>query len=200
MKNTNYIISGILGVAVIVLYILHFSGKNQQQASETVIPEDSLSMRLPVAYVYEDSLRTSFNYYTSLINDLELKFSKQNTQLGQRYQNLQKEVLEYTQKAQNNAFLTRERMEQEEARLTRKQQELEKSAAQMEQEFGLEQRLVQQQLSDTLTNAMKEFNQLQKYQLIFITSGHSNILHAEEAYNITGEIIDFLNARYKVDK
>jgi outer membrane protein len=45
--------------------------------------------------------------------------------------------------------------------------------------------------------AMKAFNQPQKYQMIFTRSGNSNILYATESYDITQEVIDFLNARYK---
>jgi outer membrane protein len=200
MKNTNYIISGILAIAIIILFILQLSGKQGQQNNDTVLCGDSISVHLPVAYVDADSLLTNFNFYNHLMNDYELKISKQNNQLNQRYQNLQKEVIEYQQKAQNNAFLSRERMEQENARLARKQREIEQTAAQMEQELALEQRIMQQQLSDTLSLAMKEFNNPQKYQIIFTKSGNTTILYADESYNITQEVIEFLNARYKVNK
>jgi outer membrane protein len=200
MKNTNYIISGILAIAVIVLFILQFSGKNNQQKNDTVLYGDSISLHLPVAYVDADSLLTNFNFYNLLMNDYELKITKQNNQLNQRYQNYQKEVIEFQQKAQNNAFLSRERMEQENARLARKQREIEQTAAQMEQELALEQRIMQQQLSDTLSSAMKEFNNPQKYQIIYTKSGNTTILYADESYNITQEVIEFLNARYKTNK
>jgi outer membrane protein len=200
MKNTNYIISGILVIAIIILFILQFSGKRDQQKNDTVLYGDSISLHLPVAYVDADSLLTNFNFYNHLMNDYELKISKQNNQLNQRYQNYQKEVIEFQQKAQNNAFLSRERMEQENARLARKQREIEQTATQMEQELALEQRIMQQQLSDTLSSAMKEFNNPQKYQIIFTKSGNTTILYADESYNITQEVIEFLNARYKVNK
>jgi outer membrane protein len=120
--------------------------------------------------------------------------------LNQKAQNFQKEVLEYQQKAQNNAFLTRDRMEQEEARLQRKQRDLEQEAGQAEQELALERNIIQQQIADTLSSAMKKYNDPQKYQMIFTRSGNSNILYAAEVYDITQEVIEFLNARYKVDK
>jgi outer membrane protein len=200
MKNTNYIISGILAIAVIILFILQFSGKKSQPQNDTVLQGDSIVSHLPVAYVDADSLLSNFNFYNHLMNNYELKLSKQNNQLSQRYQGYQKEVIEFQQKAQNNSFLSRERMEQESARLARKQREIEQTAAQMEQELALEQRILQQQLSDTLSSAMKEFNNPQKYQLIFTKSGNTNILYANESYNITQEVIEFLNIRYKTEK
>ena len=197
MKHTNYIINGILAVAVIVLFIMQLTGEKNTYSNAKSVVGDSVSVHLPIAYVNADSLLIQFDFYTSLIGKYENKLSKHNSSLNQKAQNFQNEVAEFQQKAQNNAFLTRERMEQEQARLARKQKDLEQEAARAEQELALEQKIIQQQLSDTLSVAMKEFNYPQKYQMIFTRSGNSNILYATESYDITREVIDFLNARYK---
>jgi len=195
MKNTNYIVSGILAVAVIILFVLQFTGNKQETKQESSFPGDSI-VHLPVAYVDVDSLLTNFNFYTQLISDYENKLSKQNSQLSQRYQKFQKDIADYQQKAQMGAFLTPDRMQQEENRLGRVQKELEQAAAQMEQELALEQRIISQRLSDTLSVAMKKYNDPQKYQMIFTRTGNSNILYADESYDITQEITDFLNLNY----
>jgi outer membrane protein len=202
MKNTNYIISGILAVAVIILFVLQLTGRKCENAEKGgVLFGDSLSVQqLPIAYVNADSLLVKFDFYNRLISDYENKLSKRNGALQQKAQNFQKEVLEYQQKAQNNAFLSRERMEQEEARLQRKQRDLEQEAGQAEQELALERNIIQQQVADTLSVAMKKYNDPQKYQMIFTRSGNSNILYAAEVYDITQEVIEFLNAQYKTDK
>jgi outer membrane protein len=197
MKKTNYLITGILAIAIIVLFILQFAGKKQDDKEKVIFSEDSVSVHLPIAYVDADSLLPNFNFYTHLMNDFEIKLSKQKGQLDSRLQAFQKEVLEFQQKAQNNAFLTRERMEQEQIRLSRKQEELERSAAQIEQELAQEKNRIDRQWSDTLSTGIKEFNNNpKKYQLIF-TKG--NILYADESYNITQEVIEYLNAHYKVE-
>jgi outer membrane protein len=200
MKNTNYIVSGILTVAVIVLFVLQFTGKKDENIkSETFFTGDSVSIHLPVAYVDVDSLLADFNFYTDLLGDFETKLSKQRNQLNQRYLGFQKEASEFQEKAQNNAFLTRERMEQENTRLVRKQKEIEQAAADLEQEFVYQQNAIQKQLSDTLSSAMKAYNTPQKYEMIFTRTGNGTILYANEIYNITQEVIEFLNARYKVE-
>jgi outer membrane protein len=200
MKNTNYIISGILAIAIIILFILQCTGRKCENKDAEALSGDSLSVQLPLAYVNADSLLTQFNFYTRLIGDYENKLSKQHNVLNQKAQNFQNEVVEFQQKAQNNAFLTRERYEQEQTRLARKQNDLEQEAARADQELALELKIIQQQISDTLSVAMKEFNKPQKYQLIFTRSGNNNILYATESYDITREVIGFLNMRYKVEK
>ena len=196
MKNTNYIISGILAVAVIILFVLQFTGNKQTTKDNLTIVGDSIPAHLPIAYVDVDSLLTNFNFYTQLVSNYENKLSKQNGQLNQRYQKFQRDITEYQQKAQNGAFLTMERMQQEETRLGRVQRELEQAAAQMEQELALEQRIISQRLSDTLSIAMKKYNEPQKYQMIFTKTGNNNILYACDSYDITQEVIDFLNSNY----
>ena len=67
MKNNNaYIIGGILAVAILILYILHFTsapGKNDVKKGEliTMMMNDS-SITLPVAYVNVDSLLMNYNF------------------------------------------------------------------------------------------------------------------------------------------
>jgi outer membrane protein len=196
MKNTNYIISGILGIAIIILFILQFTCQKNGSKDEVCTETDSVCVQLPIAYVDLDSLLTNFHFYNNLINNYENKLSERNGQLNAKYQNFQKEMLNYQQKAQNNAFLTRERMEQEEADLMRKRDALEKQAQQAEQELALENKLIQQQLSDTLSIAIKAFNEPQKYQMIFTRMGNSNILYADKTYDITKVVTEFLNNRY----
>jgi outer membrane protein len=200
MKNINYIINGVLIVAIVILFVLQFAEKKQCAKDDINLCGDSITTHLPVAYVNADSLLTHFNFYTHLVTDYESKATKQNGLLSQRYEKFQKDVVEYQQKAQNNAYLSMEKMQQEETRLGRVQREIEQSAAQMEQELALEQRIIQQRLSDTLSLAMKEFNEPQKYQLIFTKTGNSNILYANETYDITQDVIDFLNKRYLVEE
>jgi outer membrane protein len=106
------------------------------------------------------------------------------------------EVLEFQKKANNNAFLTRERAASEEARLEKKQQTLKEEAMRMEEELNQEQIKLNQQMSDTVVNILKEFNRVKKYQIIFANFGKDNILYSEEAYNITSEILEYLNQRY----
>lgn len=197
MKQFKHAISGMFVLAASILFFVQCKNNNETTTSgETVTGNDAPLQYLPVAYVDVDSLLVHFDFYNGLVSTYEDKLNKQNNTLNSSYQKLQNEAINFQQKAQNNAFLSQERMMQEQTRIERMQEDLQKRAAQMEQELALEQKLIQQQLSDSLSLGVKEYNTPQKYQLIYTKSGNS-ILYADEHYNITTEVIEFLNKRFK---
>ena len=55
------------------------------------------------------------------------------------------------------------------------------------------------QMRDTIVSHLKEYNQVKNYHIIFST-GSSNtvnpIIFADDAYNITDEVIEFLNKKW----
>ena len=198
MKQFQYIMRVVLTFTVIILFFVQ-CGKNETNTpSGAVVGNDSILQTLPIAYVDVDSLLPHFNFYNTLIGAYETKLSKHNSSLNATYQKFQNEVAAFEQKAKNNAFLTQERMAQEQTRLQGMQQDIQRKTAQAEQDMALENQLIQQQLSDTLALGIKEFNQDKKYHLILTKSGN-NILYANEQYDITTEVLEFLNKRFKAD-
>ena len=66
MKSyTNYLVSGVLAVAVIILFILQFnsnsSSKEENGKNLSVLLNDS-SISLPIAFVNVDSLLVNYNF------------------------------------------------------------------------------------------------------------------------------------------
>ena len=65
MKNINYVINGVLAIAVLMLFILHFTGNNNIIPSSgtvmTTSEEHTLSM--PVAYINVDSLLNNYFFF-----------------------------------------------------------------------------------------------------------------------------------------
>ncbi|MDR0413769.1 MAG: OmpH family outer membrane protein [Dysgonamonadaceae bacterium] len=198
MKKIKLFTGSVLVLAIMTLSFVQCGNKGEVKPSEgTATDTESVAQYLPVAYVDADSLLSQFNFYNRLVSAYEDKLSKQNNSLNSSYQKLQSEMIGFQQKAQNNAFLSQERMRQEQTRIERMQQDLEKKAAQVEQELALEQKVIQQQLSDSLSLGIKEFNKPQKYQMIFTKTGNSTILYADDHYNITNEVLEFLNKRFE---
>ncbi|MDR2690996.1 MAG: OmpH family outer membrane protein [Dysgonamonadaceae bacterium] len=198
MKNTNYIINGILTVAVIVLFILHFSeGKRNKVMSNNVsFRSDSTRSLLPMAYIRTDSLLNSYKLFADL-NEVSMReLENHRLDINQRKQRFEKEVQDFQQKIQLNAFITQERANQEGARLEKTRNDLEKYAAQIEQSLSEKQMRMQQQLQDSVLSGLKLFNTPQKYQIIFSNIGTDNFYYADDAYDITKEVVEFLNTRY----
>jgi len=201
MKQTKFSLAGICTFSVLALLFFCQCNKNTTTSDTAISDADStLSVALAMAYVDTDSLLLYFDYYTQLVNTFEERLSKRKSSLNSGYQKLQNEAVMFQQKVQNNAFLTQERYSQEQTRLQRMEEDLRTKAAQIEQEMEVEQRSMQQKLTDSLNVGIREFNTPQKYQMIFTKTGNSTILYADEKYNITDEVLEFLNKRFKVEK
>ena len=118
----------------------------------------------------------------------------------QQARNLQNEVQEFYRKAENNAFLTRERAQQEQERLMKKEQELKDLDAKLSQDLLMERQKLNEQLRDTVVSKLKVYNKEKGYQVIFSNTAEDNILLAGDAYDITNELIDLLNKSYSSGK
>jgi len=195
--NKSYIINGVLGIAVIILFILHFADKKAVSKDDALVAEDSTAVRLPVAYINTDSLLLNYSYAKDLNETLLRKAESSKATLNQRGNKLQADMLEFQRKYENNAFLSPQRAQEEHASLMKRQQEFQEQTERMQQELALEQMKMNQQMTDTVIAALEIFNKVPKYQIIFNNVGKTGtVLLAGESYNITAEVIEFLNKRY----
>ncbi|MBR1426839.1 MAG: OmpH family outer membrane protein [Paludibacteraceae bacterium] len=196
MNKIQIIIDSVLGAAVITLFVLFFCFKPQTKApvqTEAVVAEGNL----PVAYLNLDSLLTNYTFAQEAQERLMSKQEDARLKLNTKARTLQQEMADFQRKLENNAFLSRERAENEQQRLLRKQQELEQLEAKLTQEIMLENQNLNLQLADTLTGFLREFNADGRYHIIMANTGKDNILMAAEGYDITNEVVNALNARRK---
>lgn len=196
MKNINYIINGILAVAVVILFVLQFSGKKESKETLSFQTKGDTTSLLPVAYINVDSLLQSYNYSKDLNERIVKMQEDYRADINQRSNSLRSELADFERKYNNNAFLTRERQEQEAARLQKKQQELQDYAAKKEQELGAKQMDLNTQLRDTIISQLTEYNKTKGYQIIFSNTMGDNILVAAPSYDITAEFLEVLNKNY----
>ena len=56
------------------------------------------------------------------------------------------------------------------------------------------------QLRDSINSFLKIYNKDKGYSLIISNTGFDNLLYADDAFNITDEIVEGLNARYNPSK
>lgn len=195
--NKNYIINGVLGIAVIILFILQFTGAKCSSKSAGGSDGDSTVVKLPIAYINADSLLLNYNYAKELNETLLRKAESNRATLNSRSNKLQADMMEFQRKYENNAFLSAERAQEEHNALMKRQQDLQVQAERIQQDFALEQMKMNQQMTDTVIAALKIYNKGPQYQVIFNNAGgNSTIILADDAYDITLEVIAFLNKRY----
>jgi len=198
MKNINYIINGILTVAIIVLFILQFTGKkSDSKQSETVeVFPDSTILRLPVAYIKSDSLLFHYKYFNDLNDKMMKNMEEKKLVVERRAERLRKEVVDFQERSQKGLFYSEEKQKQEYERLAKQEHDLNNFTAGIQDELSKEQIKMNSQLQDTIVYALKLFNTPKKYVIIFSNAGMDNILYADDIYDITYEFTEFLNDRY----
>jgi outer membrane protein len=152
---------------------------------------------LPIAYVDMDSIIAKYNFAIDANDKLVNKYEDSQAKLNKKVKTFENDYKNFLHKEQNNAFMSRERYEKEKERLIKKEQELQELSTQLSQEYMMENQKLVQQFNDSIDNFLKLYNADGRYHLIFRNTATDNIMLAAEEYNITDEVVDGLNARYK---
>lgn len=197
MKNISLVLNAVLILAVIVLFILVLGSKKNSTVDGIIRGNDStFSSRLPIAYINIDSLLLNYQFAKESNENLMKRQEDSRLDLNVKARQLQAEMADFQKKLQNNAFLSRERAEQEQGRLMRKEQDLQQLNAKLSQELMDVQQKVSEQLRDSINIFLKEYNKDKKFELILSNTSSDNILIANDAYDITKEVTEELNKRY----
>jgi outer membrane protein len=187
----------LLLAAVIVLFTKVYSGKASVGNTETLYGSDSISsQQLPLAYINVDSLLINYEFAKSVNESLIKKTEDARLEMNSKARQLQNDMGEFQRKLDNNAFLSRERAEQEQQRLLQRQQQLQERDQQLQQQLMQQQQALSQQLRDTINSFLNDYNKNGRYELIISNTASDNILHAKTKYDITSEVILLLNKRY----
>jgi len=194
-EKIHYAIEAVLAVAVIILFVLQFTGnKNTSGTNMTFTGMEGASEFMSIAYIDIDSLMTTYAYSMDLNEQIAKKIENSQATFTVRARQLQKEYDDFQRKIETNSFLSRERAEAEQKSIQKKAQDLDQYQAQLEQELALERFNVQQDLRNTLIVQLAEYNKDKKYHIII--GNNDIILYSNKEYNITAEAIEYLNRRY----
>lgn len=199
MKNSNTIVSIILGIAVVILFILHFtSNKGSKNQVGTPVASDSTLVRMPIAYINLDSLMVSYEYAKTLQEAWMTKMESSQATVNSKGRAVENEMKEFQRKIENNAFFDQSRAQREQERILKLQQEYQELNQRLSAELMQEEAIMNQQLRDSILHYVELYNQeIGKYQMIFTNNTRGDmILNADPAYDITAAVIKFLNDRY----
>jgi len=199
MKHINTIVNIVLAISIIVLYILHFCGKDSCQSSGKAIASGSAAKmeQMPVAYINIDSLLLKYTYSKDMNEVLIRKRENAQATLTQKARQLDAEMREFQRKHENNAFLSEQSFKSQQQALVKKQQDLQALEDKLTQELMKEQQNMNEQLRDTIYKFLQLYNKDKKYQMIISNTMNDNIMVANPAYNITNEVVEILNKKYK---
>ena len=151
---------------------------------------------IKIAYVEVDSLMTQYEFCKEFTLILQKKSTNARNTLNQKGQALQNAAANFQQKLQNNGFTSREQAESQQAAIQRQQQSLQELQARLENELANETNKYNEGLRDSLQHFLAAYNKDKKYDLILTKQG-DNILYAAKRFDITNDVINGLNKRYK---
>lgn len=185
--------------SVMSMALAVLSACNQSESKmdeEPATPSKEAVGGMKVAYVEVDSLMSQYNFCKEYTLILQKKSNNARNTLNQKGNQLQKAAANFQEKLQSNGFTSREEAERVQMALQRQQQDLQELQNRLGSELDAETAKFNEALRDSLQNFLKVYNKSKKYDIILSKAG-DNILYAAKKYDITQDVINGLNKRYK---
>lgn len=195
MKNLSLILNGVLLVAVVILYVLHFSTGNGVEPK--VSASDTSAVDLKIAYIHSDSVLEHYEYLKLHREQLEAKTKKMDEDLQRRTVGLREEIAAYQR---NVSTMTLGQVRAVEEDLGKKQQNLQMYQQRLQQELLEEEAKLNKELYDRVTGFLREYGQQHGLHVVFKYDPTSDVLYGGEALDITRDVIAGLNAAYEAEK
>lgn len=196
MKRTNGFRIALFAFATMLFFTQCAKQQSAEQstgdaAATTAVAEKSIK----IAFVDIDSLLSKYEFSIILNKEMLRKEEDMRMKLSEKAKTLQADYDDFQRKLQNNVYATRERAEEEQARILKQKDALEKLEQRLIGELSAESQKNNITLHDSINSFLKAYNAEKKFDLILSRVG-DNILFANDALNITEEVINGLNTRY----
>jgi outer membrane protein len=149
-----------------------------------------------MAFIEVDSLMTQYTFAKDYSVTLEKKSNNARTTLNQKGAQLQAAVNNFQQKMNNNGFQSREEAARVQLAIEKQQRDLQELQQRLETELASETQKFNVALRDSLKSFLNAYNRDKKYDYIISKAG-DNILYSNAKYDITQDVINGLNKRYK---
>lgn len=151
---------------------------------------------MKIAYVEVDSLMSQYQFCKDFTLILQKKSNNMRSTLSSKEQKVQQAYNNFQEKAENNGFTSREQAEREQAAIQKSAQDLQELNNRLALELQSETDTYNQALRDSLQHFLDIYNKEKHFDLILAKAG-DNILYANKVYDITNDVINGLNKRYK---
>lgn len=163
------------------------------QSTPAASDEATSAPALAIRYVDIDSVMATYTLSKELDEQgrkLMLDYQRMENQKTNELQNLAAQI---EQKRNNNGYLSQESFDADVQNVQRKQNEASKILGAHQEKIQKQIAEFNRQLSDSIQNFIKDYNATRNYDaILYRASG----LYFNPALDITGEIIEGLNARY----
>lgn len=173
------------------------------QGNKSASGRDSSTVKIntetiePIVYVDSDSLLSKYDYYKDVKGQMEEKGKKLQADVELKGRSFQSEVQAYQKNAVN---LTPDEKKSTEARLGRKQQELQSYQQTLSQQLGQEEQEINKKLYDKVQLYLKDYCKKNSHKMVLMYSKGGNLLYGDKSLDVTVEVVKGLNELYKTEK
>lgn len=179
-------------IGVIVLFILFFLPKKNTIENTPAKSIDHVTF----AFVNTDTIWEKYDFVLDVQVDLANLEKIYQNQYATAVSNFQKEYNDYLKKG-TAGLLTLNEQKATEEKLTKKQQDISEMENQLSQKLLEQKTLKNQEVHDTIVHHIARYNKSKNYTFIFEKSFGGGLLFANEALDITNDILTGLNKEYE---
>jgi outer membrane protein len=198
MKKLSIILYSVLFIAVAGLYFLHFTGNNKNAKNNFSGPANSLPVG-GIAYVNIDSIIFKFDMFFDGRNNLLEKSKSAEAELTSKGTQYEKAGRDYQDKV-SKGLVTRATATEMEQSLNQQQQDLVALRDKLQATLMEEEQVMNRQVLEYITKFLDENKSVYNYQYILGKSFGSVVLYSEPSLDITKNVLEALNKKYKAEK
>ena len=198
MKKSSLILNVILLIAVVVLYVLYFTGKSSSgEAVQPVagITETGVSER-SIVYVNMDTLLANYDMFADLQDRLQKKQQDSESKLNARGQKWQTKVNEFQSNLQKG-LITRSEAQKIQNQLQQEQQEIMQMKDDLANSLMEEQQVGSRKVIFSIVDFLDGYSQEHHYRYVLSTTVGGAVLYGDKQLDVTEEVLEGLNEKYK---
>jgi outer membrane protein len=195
MKNISLALNVVLLVAVGALYYLQFAGSDTVVESEITGEGKVVAGNGGVVYVNIDSLINKYDLFYDMQAELAKSQQESETELKTKSVSFEKEAADFQNKVQKG-LITRSQAQKMESDLMAKQQQLYQLREQLRLKLVEKEQVMMRQLQNEIAQYVAEYNKDKGYNYVLSRTYGGPVLFANDALDITEEIIAGLNKNY----
>ena len=197
MKIANIVTNVVLGAAIVVLFVLQFSGgekseKGGERAAAALVanPGD-----ISIAYFNMDSVMSQWDLYDDYQQDITQKQTELEADFAGRTETFYQSVQDAQYKIQKG-LVTRTEAEQLQQQLATEEQNLQVLQNQYAQQLQEEGMVKNRQMLDKIETYVAELSLEQGYSYVYSYTFGGNLIYGAKPYNITAQVVEGLNKTF----
>lgn len=201
MKSTKLITILLLVLTLLVvalgtsMYI--FMQKNKTGQSQAYAYTNDSTQALRVAFFYSDSIMSNYKMVPVMKKELDSERSRLENSLTRKQKNLENRYTNLVKQVQNNT-ITADNAQREEESIRKGQQELMSIQQDYANQITMKELDMNIVLLDSVRSAVNEYNKSHGFDYILnFTPNQGDLFIVNDKYDISTDIIEILNKKYK---